>query len=217
LQNKWQTFLFMNKGTNELTRICVFASGTGTNAQKLIDHFRTNELARVTLIACNKPGAGVTQIAEKEKIPLLILEKEKFFRGNAYLEEFNRFQIDWIVLAGFLWKIPSLLIKSFPSRIINLHPALLPKYGGKGMHGMSVHEAVIAAGEKESGISIHYVNEDYDQGKLIFQARYALQPGETPESLAKNIQSMEHEQFPLVLEELIRLQKDPLSLKGRAG
>lgn len=207
----------MIEGNSDLTRICIFASGAGTNAQKIIDHFRTNELARVTLIACNKPGAGVTQIAEKEIIPLLILEKEKFFRGNAYLDELKRSQIDWIVLAGFLWKIPSLLIKSFPSRIINLHPALLPNFGGKGMHGIRVHEAVIAAGEKESGISIHYVNDDYDQGKLIYQSRYTLQDGETPESLAKKIQLMEHEQFPLVLEELIRLQKEPFFKRELLG
>jgi phosphoribosylglycinamide formyltransferase-1 len=201
------TLPFMTKRTDPLTRICIFASGAGTNAQKIIDHFRLHPVARVVLIACNNPGAGVITIAREENIPLLGIEKEKFFRGDAYLEELRKEKIDWIVLAGFLWKIPPLMIRAYPDRIINLHPALLPDFGGKGMHGLRVHEAVIAAGEKESGISIHYVNEDFDQGKLIFQAKCKLEPGETPESLAKKIQALEHEQFPLVIEGLIRSQK----------
>jgi phosphoribosylglycinamide formyltransferase-1 len=196
----------MIENRNSIIRICIFASGTGTNAQKIIEHFRRHPLARVTLIVCNNPGAGVIKIAEQENIPVLIIEKEKFFRGNVYLDELREEKIGLIVLAGFLWKIPTPLINAYPERIINLHPALLPNFGGKGMHGMRVHEAVIAAGERESGISVHYVNEGYDQGKLIFQARCKVEENDTAESLAKKIQILEHEQFPLVIEELIELQ-----------
>jgi phosphoribosylglycinamide formyltransferase-1 len=198
----------MAERTDPLLGICIFASGAGTNAQKIIDHFRLSGVGRVVLIVCNNPQAGVTKIAEKENIPLLIIEKEKFFRGDAYLDELKKGKIDWIVLAGFLWKIPMAMIRAYPERIINLHPALLPKYGGKGMHGIHVHEAVIAAGEPESGISVHYVNEEYDRGKVIFQARIKIEHEDTAESLAKKIQVLEHLEFPQVIEELIRSQKE---------
>jgi phosphoribosylglycinamide formyltransferase-1 len=194
--------------TDPLMGICIFASGAGTNAQKIIDHFRLSTVGRVVLIVCNNPQAGVTHIAKKENIPVMIIEREKFFRGNAYLDELKEEKIDWIILAGFLWKIPEAMIRAYPERIINLHPALLPKYGGKGMHGMRVHEAVISAGEKESGISVHYVNEDYDRGKLIFQATIKIEKEDTAESLAKKIQVLEHLEFPRVIEELIRSQKE---------
>jgi formyltetrahydrofolate-dependent phosphoribosylglycinamide formyltransferase len=187
-------------------RICIFASGTGTNAEKLIDHFRGHALARVTLIACNRSGAGVIRIAEKENIPVLWIEKEKFYRGNAYLDELREAKIEWIVLAGFLWKIPKTLILAFKQRIINLHPALLPDFGGKGMYGIHVHEAVLAAGKKETGISIHYVNEEFDEGKLIYQARCPIDQKDTAESLARKVQALEHEKYPLVIEKLIRSQ-----------
>ncbi|MDP4263211.1 MAG: formyltransferase family protein, partial [Bacteroidota bacterium] len=164
------------------THIAIFASGAGSNAQKIIDHFASSPAFLpaekgegpkiiVSLIVCNNPAAGVLKIAADEKIPALLIEKEKFFRGNAYLDELREAHIDFIVLAGFLWKIPSLLIKAYPRRIINIHPALLPKYGGKGMYGDIVHATVIARGEKESGITIHYVDEQYDHGDIIFQAK----------------------------------------------
>ncbi len=185
------------------THVAIFASGTGTNAQKLIDHFRNNAAVKISLIVCNKPGAGVLQIAAKENIPSIIIEKEKFFRGNAYIEELKSFDINFIILAGFLWKIPSALIKVYPSKIVNIHPALLPAYGGKGMYGAKVHEAVIAAGEKESGITIHYVDEIYDHGKIIFQAKCDVLATDTPDSLAQKIHSLEHQHFPLVMEQLL--------------
>ena len=125
------------------------------------------------------PNAGVLKIAAKENIPTLIIEKEKFFRGHAYIKELKEKQIDFIVLAGFLWKLPAALIKAYPDRIINIHPALLPKYGGKGLYGHYVHEAVIANKEKESGITIHYVDEIYDHGKIIFQAKCAIMENDT--------------------------------------
>ena len=134
-----------------MKNIAVFASGTGTNAKKIIEHFKDGPLARVALIVCNKPGAGVLEIASNYKVPTLIIEKERFFHGDAYVPQLLEKQIGFIVLAGFLWKIPSKLIAAYPEKIINIHPALLPKYGGKGMYGSKVHEAVIAAGEPKAG------------------------------------------------------------------
>jgi phosphoribosylglycinamide formyltransferase 1 len=183
--------------------IAIFASGAGSNAQKIIDHFRHSGSARIALIACNKPGAGVLNIAEKEGIPTLIIEKEPFFRGDAYVPALEEQKIDLVVLAGFLWKIPDALIRAFPQRIVNIHPALLPKYGGKGMYGQFVHAAVVAAGEKESGITIHYVDEHYDHGDIIFQATCEVTPADTADSLAAKIHSLEHKHFPEVVAQLV--------------
>jgi formyltetrahydrofolate-dependent phosphoribosylglycinamide formyltransferase len=185
-------------------RVAIFASGAGSNAQKIIDHFRQHTEIKIALIVCNKPGAGVLTIAEKENIPTLIIEKEQFFRGNAYVDEIKQHNIDFIVLAGFLWKVPVALVKAFPLSIINIHPALLPNYGGKGMYGRFVHEAVIAAKEKESGISIHYVDELYDHGNLIFQARCTIDETDTADSLAQKIHALEHEHYPIIVEKLVR-------------
>ena len=187
-----------------MKKIAVFASGTGTNAQKIIDHFRYADKAKVVLILCNKPGAGILTIAEKEHIPSLLIEKEKFFQGNAYTDELKDYQVDCIVLAGFLWKIPSLLIKKFSGRIINIHPALLPKYGGKGMYGLHVHKAVIDSKEEESGITIHYVDEVYDRGKIIYQATCPVLESDTPSLLALRIQKLEHAYYPAVIESLLK-------------
>jgi len=184
------------------TRIAVFASGAGSNAQKIIDHFKGSNRIKVALIVCNNPSAGVLKIAEKEKIPVLHIEKEKFFRGNAYVDELNERNIDFIVLAGFLWKLPDALVKTFANRIINIHPALLPNYGGKGMYGNNVHAAVIAAAEKESGITIHYVDEHYDNGDIILQVKCPVLSGDTPDSLARRIHILEHEHYPKVIEEI---------------
>jgi formyltetrahydrofolate-dependent phosphoribosylglycinamide formyltransferase len=186
------------------THIAIFASGTGSNAQKIIDHFRNDAFVKVVLIVCNNPSAGVLTIAAKENIPSIIIEKEKFFLGNGYSDELKEKQIDLIVLAGFLWKIPSSLIKAWPNRIINIHPALLPRHGGKGMYGNNVHAAVIASGEKESGITIHYVDEHYDNGDVIFQAKCPVLPDDTPDSLAQRIHQLEHEHYPKVIEKLIK-------------
>jgi phosphoribosylglycinamide formyltransferase-1 len=184
--------------------VAIFASGAGSNAQKLIDHFRHHSLIKIALIVCNKPGAGVLTIAQKENIPTLLIEKEKFFRGNAYVDEIKQHNVDFIVLAGFLWKVPVALIKAFQQGIINIHPALLPNYGGKGMYGRFVHEAVIEAKEKESGISIHYVDELYDHGQLIFQARCTIEANDTADSLAQKIHALEHEHYPIIVEKVIR-------------
>lgn len=185
-------------------RIAVFASGTGSNAQALINFFKDSALARVALIVCNKPGAGVLFIAEKEAVPVLLIEKEIFFRGDGYLPNLQKEKIDLIALAGFLWKIPQALINAYPKRIVNLHPALLPKYGGKGMYGQYVHEAVLTAGELETGITIHYVDEHYDSGDVIFQTACPVLPADGPEDIAKRIHQLEHLHYPRVVEEVLR-------------
>jgi formyltetrahydrofolate-dependent phosphoribosylglycinamide formyltransferase len=190
--------------TKTATNIAIFASGAGSNAQKIIDHFKNSDAVKISLIVCNKPGAGVLAIAAKENIPVLLIEKEKFFHGNAYIDELKEKKIDLIVLAGFLWKIPGRLIKTFPRKIINIHPALLPKFGGKGMYGNFVHQAVINAGEIESGITIHYVDEHYDNGDTIFQVRCAVLESDTPESLARRIHLLEHAHYPAIIEELTK-------------
>jgi len=184
-------------------RIAIFASGAGSNAQKIIDHFRSSTGIKIVLIVCNKPQAGVIKIAAKENIPVLLIDKEKFFRGDAYVGELKKNKIDFIVLAGFLWKLPIALLKAFPQKIINIHPALLPKYGGKGMYGNKVHEAVLANKEKESGISIHYVDEIYDHGKIIFQGKCVVLENDTPDSLAQRIHALEHEHYPKIIERCI--------------
>jgi phosphoribosylglycinamide formyltransferase-1 len=184
-----------------MKQIAIFSSGAGSNAKKIIDHLTSLKekgipTVIVSLIVCNKPEAGVLKIAEENNIPALLIEKEKFFRGNAYTDELKATGIDFIVLAGFLWKIPVTLIKAFHVKMINIHPALLPKYGGKGMYGNFVHEAVIANKEKESGITVHYVDEVYDHGQIILQATCLVSEDETPESLAKKVQALEHRHFP---------------------
>lgn len=189
--------------TKTPTAIAIFASGAGSNALKIIKHLKGHVSIQVALIVCNKPDAGVLAIARTHGIPTLLIEKERFFKGDAYLAELQKYHIRFIVLAGFLWKVPDALVKAYPDRIINIHPALLPKYGGKGMYGMRVHEAVIAAGEKESGITIHYVNEYFDEGAPIFQARCSVAPGDTPEQLAQKIHVLEHRYFPEIVEKTV--------------
>ena len=193
-----------------MKQIAIFSSGNGSNAKKIIDHLASLKekgisTATVSLIVCNKPGAGVLKIAEENSIQTLLIEKEKFFRGNAYIDVLKATGIDFIVLAGFLWMIPVALVKSFHGKMINIHPALLPKYGGKGMYGSFVHEAVIANKEKESGITIHYVDEVYDHGQIILQATCLVSEDETPESLAKKVQVLEHRHFPAAVSLLATL------------
>jgi len=183
-----------------MKQFAIFASGAGSNAAAIIRHFKNHPFARVALVACNKPGAGVIQIARETGIPVCMLEKERFFRGDGYLPDLDATGVDAIVLAGFLWKIPERLVNAYPNRIINIHPALLPKYGGKGMYGAHVHEAVIRNGEKESGITIHEVDEHYDHGQPIFQATLPVLANDTPESLAQRIHQLEHQHYPGVIE-----------------
>ena len=191
------------KKTTQQFNIAIFASGAGSNARRIIEHFQGHTYIKVTLIGCNKAGAGVLGIAAEKSIPVLMIEKERFFRGDGYVPALKEAGIDLVVLAGFLWKVPQSLINAYRNRIINIHPALLPKYGGKGLYGSFVHEAVLNAGEKESGITIHYVDEHYDHGDHIFQQKVAIDENETPASLAQKIHKLEHEHFPKVIEDLI--------------
>ena len=200
-----------------MKKIAVFASGAGSNAAKIIDRFslplaphhfveradsKTPKIS-VALIVSNKPGAGVLKIAATKNIPSLLIEKEKFLYGDAYIKELKEKEIDFIVLAGFLWKIPPALVKAFPASIINIHPALLPKYGGKGMYGQYVHQAVIDNKETESGITIHYVDEVYDNGKPIFQVTCPVYSTDTAGLLAQRIAVLEHTYYPAVIERVI--------------
>lgn len=193
----------MGKKSQKITKMAIFASGMGSNSANIINFFKNRSDVKVALIVCNKPGAGVLSVAEKYQIPILLIEKDRFAKGDAYLPELKAAGIDFIVLAGFLWKVPAALIAGYPHEIINIHPALLPKYGGKGMYGAKVHEAVINAGEKESGITIHFVNEHYDEGATIFQASCQIDIQDTPETLANKIHQLEYAHFPAQIDALL--------------
>jgi formyltetrahydrofolate-dependent phosphoribosylglycinamide formyltransferase len=188
------------------TNLAIFASGAGSNAQKIIDHFRNSTVAKISLIVCNKPGAGVLEIAKRENIPSILIEKERFLRSDGYLAEFREMKIEFIVLAGFLWKIPDNILKAYPRKIVNIHPALLPKFGGKGMYGRFVHQSVLNANEKESGITIHFVDEHYDNGDIILQVKCPVLGNDTEETLAHRVHALEHANYPVVIEELVRRQ-----------
>lgn len=197
---------FGSKKKTGTHNIAIFASGAGSNAQQIINRFGNHPTIKVALIVCNKPGAGVLAIAQNHNIPVLLIEREVFFKGNAYLDVLQQHKINFIVLAGFLWKVPAALIKAYPQKIINIHPALLPAYGGKGMYGHFVHEAVITNKEKQSGITIHYVDELYDHGAVIKQATCTITTTDTPETLAKKIHALEHEYFAAVIENVLQKQ-----------
>jgi phosphoribosylglycinamide formyltransferase-1 len=186
-----------------MKRIAIFASGSGTNMQRIAEYFQGNPAVEVSVLVCNKADAGVIQRAEKLQIPVVMINRSDFYQSDAITNQLIDLQIDLIVLAGFLWLIPDHLLHAFPQRIINIHPALLPKYGGKGMFGEHVHQAVIMANEAESGITIHYVNEHYDEGAVIFQTSFRLVSGETPDSLAQRIHQLEYRHFPEVIERLL--------------
>jgi phosphoribosylglycinamide formyltransferase-1 len=182
-----------------MKKIAIFASGEGTNAQRVVDYFRGSEV-KITLIICNNPSANVLKRAEKNNIPSLLIDRETFNNSDSVLKKLQDSNIDLIVCAGFLWKIPDTILHAFPNKVINIHPALLPKFGGKGMYGMNVHKAVVAAGEKESGITIHYLNEHYDAGKIILQKKCDVWKDDTPETLAQKVLHLEHEWYPKAIE-----------------
>jgi len=192
-----------NQPIKKMTRLAIFASGAGSNAARIIEEFKDSDSIKVALIVCNKPGAGVLTIAEHAGIETLLIEKDRFFRGDGYLPELNNHHIDRIILAGFLWKVPVSLIKVFQQKIVNIHPALLPAYGGKGMYGKYVHEAVIAAGESQSGITIHIVDEIYDHGETLFQATCAVMKEDNADSLASRIHELEHRYYPEVIRDWV--------------
>ncbi len=185
-----------------MQRIAILASGSGTNAQRLMEHFATSATARVVLVGSDQAKAGVLQRAWDMGVPSYVFNGAQL-RDGTLLRELQGQRIDLLVLAGFMRLIPAELVQAFPKRILNIHPALLPKYGGKGMYGMHVHNAVIAAGERESGITIHYVNERYDEGEHLLQAKCPVLPSDTPESLAERIHGLEHAHYPGVVERVV--------------
>ncbi len=181
----------------------IFASGSGTNAENIIRYFKKNSKAEVKAVFSNKRSAKVLKRAFEHEIPALHFDREAFYETNEVLNVLKDINPDLIVLAGFLWVFPEKILKQFPNKVVNIHPALLPKYGGKGMYGMNVHEAVRTAKEVESGISIHYVNENYDEGELIFQATTPVKPEDSAEDIAENIHKLEYEHFPKVIEKIL--------------
>lgn len=186
-----------------MKNLAIFASGSGSNAENIILYFEKRTGICVKKIYCNVPDAYVLQRARKYNIPASVFTKEEFRDPEKLLRQLKEEGIDFIILAGFLWLIPPCITSAYPNRIINIHPALLPAYGGKGMYGHHVHEAVIAAGEKESGITIHYVNEHYDEGTPIFQTRCRVEPQDTPDTLAAKIHGLEYRYFPEIIEQTV--------------
>ena len=186
------------------TRIAIFASGTGSNALKIMEHFAGNAETVVCLVVSNKDDAGVLLYAKQHQVNTLVINKSDFYSDRSIVPDLEKAGINFIVLAGFLWKVPDAIINAYSNRMINIHPALLPKYGGKGMYGSRVHEAVLAAGDTTSGITIHLVDEHYDNGKIIFQATCPVAELDTPETLADKIHALEHRHFAGVIDEYIQ-------------
>ncbi|WP_109098801.1 phosphoribosylglycinamide formyltransferase [Aquimarina sp. AU58] len=186
-----------------MKRIIIFASGSGTNAENIIKYFHERKIAEVTHVFSNNLRAKVLKRAHALKVKALHFDKESFYDTNEVLNILKDAKPDIIVLAGFLWIFPKKIIETFPDKVINVHPALLPKYGGKGMYGHHVHEAVVRNKEKESGITIHYVNEHYDEGAIIFQAKTSISKEDSAEDVAQAIHQLEYKHFPIVIEELL--------------
>ena len=193
-----------NNFAKKKTKLAIFASGKGSNADNIISYFKLNQIADVAIVVSDNAAAGVLGIAAKNNIPIMVLSKEDRLNYASCIENLHKNEVDFIVLAGYLKKIPASLIRQYPNKIVNIHPALLPKYGGKGMYGAKVHQAVIENNETVSGITIHYVDEIYDHGKIIFQEKCEIENGETAESLANKIHFLEHKHFPRVIAEVIQ-------------
>lgn len=186
-----------------MKNIAIFASGTGSNARKIIDYFEGHSKIKVVLVVANRPDALVLDMAGAKNISTLVINRNYLYESEQLLAELGRYGVDFIALAGFLWLAPPYLVKAFKNKIVNIHPALLPKYGGKGMYGSRVHEAVKNAGETISGITIHHVNEHYDEGDIIFQATCDITPEDTPATIASKVQQLEHQYFAPIIESLL--------------
>ena len=185
-------------------RIAIFASGSGSNAQKIMEYFKKHHDAEITIVLTNNPEAYVLQRADNFEIPTHIFDKNEFYKTDEIIDLLKNLEIDFVVLAGFLWLIPKNLIHAYPGRIVNIHPAILPKFGGKGMYGDHVHNAVMAAGETEGGITIHYVNENYDEGEYIYQARYRIDKNDNLEMVKFKGQQLEHQHYPRIVETIVK-------------
>ena len=188
-------------------RIAIFASGSGSNAQKIMEHFKRSSEAEVVLILTNNPQAYVLQRADNFEIPSHIFSRNEFYETDNVIRLLKNLQVDLVVLAGFLWLVPASLLQAFPNKIITLHPDLLQKFGGKGMYGDHVHKAVLAAAEPESGITIHFVNEKFDEGEILHQSRFKIEPGDNLEMIKFKGQQLEHLYFPRVIESLLKKMK----------
>ena len=184
-------------------KLAIFLSGSGSNARNICTYFKNHEKIEVALLLSNKENSGVKAISEEFGIPYFIFNKTQFYQTEEVITQLANYQISTVVLAGFLWLIPENLLDKYPNHIINIHPALLPKYGGKGMHGRHVHEAVWQNKETESGITIHLCNREYDKGEVLFQTSVAIEEGDTPETIAKKVLGLEHEFLPRVIEEYL--------------
>ena len=198
----YYSFFCVKFKTASMKKIVVFASGSGSNAEKIVLHFKEKESAKVVKIFSNNPKAKVLDRASFLNIPTQVFNKQELNEGKV-LEQLNQIQPDLIVLAGFLWKFPEHIINEYPNKVINIHPALLPNYGGNGMYGLNVHQAVLENNEKETGITIHYVTENYDEGEFIFQKLINIEDCQTAEAIADKIHVLEHQYFPEVIEKLI--------------
>ncbi len=185
-------------------RIAIFASGSGSNAQKIMEHFKKHTDAEVAIVLTNNPEAYVLQRADNFEIPTHIFDKHEFYETDNVVDLLKNLNIDLLVLAGFLWLVPNNMLANYPKRIINIHPALLPKYGGKGMYGDRVHKEVLANGDEESGISIHYLNEDFDSGEIIYQARFKIEKNDDLELVKFKGQQLEHQYFPKIIEQVLK-------------
>jgi len=185
-----------------MKKILLFASGSGTNVENIIQYFKTNDLVEISAVFCNNSTAKVLERAKNHQVSTLVFNKIEFNDGFV-LSKIDEINPDLIILAGFLWKFPETIVAKYPKKIINIHPALLPKYGGKGMYGMHVHEAVLTNHELETGITIHYVNEHYDEGEFIFQKSVNIEDCKTAEAIAQKIHVLEMDNFPLVIEKLL--------------
>ena len=187
-----------------MKKILLFASGTGSNVENIIHHFKNHQDIIVVGVLTNNPNAQVIDKAKNHNVPTLIFNREQLTDGFVF-DKIAELKPDLIVLAGFLWKMPEEIVKAYPNKIINIHPALLPKYGGKGMYGIKVHQTVLDNKDKETGITIHYVNEHYDEGEFIFQQKVAIEDCKTPEDVANKIHELEHKYFPIIIEKILNL------------
>jgi phosphoribosylglycinamide formyltransferase-1 len=192
---------------NVLKRLGIFASGSGSNAVKIIDYFADSHEGKVVVVFCNNPNAGIIEKAKEKNVPVEIFDRETF-KSYGFINQLDSYELDWIVLAGFLWLMPKAIIEKFANRIVNIHPALLPDYGGKGMYGMNVHEAVWRDKVTETGITIHYVNDHYDSGDIIFQASCPVLPEDAPRDIQARVLQLEHKYFATIVEALLRLNQN---------
>lgn len=195
--------------TEPLIRLAVWASGQGTNAENLIRYFKSHPRIRVALVVCNKPEAPVLAKASSLKVPTMLVGKESWRQEQDILNQLRAFQIDAMVLAGFLWRIPEYLLQAYPNRIVNIHPSLLPEFGGKGMYGERVHQAVLEAGRTESGITIHLVNDSYDEGTALATFRCPVKPNDTAHTLAERIHTLEQAHLPPIVEQWVLTEVGP--------